>query len=175
MAKGDHIYIQKGLITHHGIDCGDGTVIHHRGKPAGGRITKTSYSEFAEGKQVYVKPCSYKFSADEIVRRAERRLHEQNYNLFSNNCEHFAMRCTTGQSNSQQVDNSVTARHAGVAAAGGLLLVETTVPAAGLLGAVGFTTTAMLPPVAIAVGAALAAGAVFVAFKKLSELDDKRH
>jgi hypothetical protein len=29
MTKGDHIYINCGAFTHHGIDCGDGTVIHY--------------------------------------------------------------------------------------------------------------------------------------------------
>ena len=32
MAKGDHLYVDRGLgsFTHHGIDCGDGTVIHYK-------------------------------------------------------------------------------------------------------------------------------------------------
>ena len=175
MAKGDHIYIHKGLITHHGIDCGDGTVIHHTGKQVGGKITQTSYTSFKEGKQVYVKSYTYKFSPNEIVRRAKRRLHESNYNLLFTNCEHFATDCTTGEPDSQQFGNGVAATSTGLAAAAGLAAVPTTVPAAGLLGVVGFTTTAMLPPVAIAGGAVLAAGAAFGVFKKLSELGDQKH
>ncbi len=58
MPKGDHIYIHKGLIEHHGIDCGDGTVIHYREKQVGGRITQTSYSAFRKGQYVYVNVSS---------------------------------------------------------------------------------------------------------------------
>jgi hypothetical protein len=175
MAKGDHIYIHTGLINHHGIDCGDRTVIHYRGKQTGGKIAQTSYGEFAQGKQVYVKSSSYKFSADEIVRRAKRRLHEPNYNFVSNNCEHFATECTSGEPDSQQVGNGVAGAAAGMAAGVGLLAVETTVPAAGLLGAVGFTTTVGLPIAVVAGGAVLAGSAIFAIFKAFSESDDKKH
>ena len=174
MAKGDHIYIKQGSITHHGIDCGDGTVIHYRGKQAGGRIIQTSYRNFKKGQYVYVKSYSYKFSANTIVRRARKRLYERNYNLFFNNCEHFATYCTTGKSYSQQVDDVKNAGATTLAAGAGLLAVETTVPAAGLLGAVGFTTTVGLPVAAVLGGAALAGGAAFGVLKKLSESNDRR-
>lgn len=39
MQKGDHLYVSRGLYTHHGIDCGDGTVIHYR---EGESITRSS-------------------------------------------------------------------------------------------------------------------------------------
>ena len=34
MAKGDHIYVERlaGVYAHHGIDTGDGWVIHYTGK-----------------------------------------------------------------------------------------------------------------------------------------------
>lgn len=43
------------------------------------------------------------FSAEETVRRARGRLGEEKYNLVTNNCEHFAMWCKTGVSDSSQV------------------------------------------------------------------------
>jgi hypothetical protein len=47
------------------------------------------------------------FSAEETIRRAEQRLGEENYNLVTNNCEHFAMWCKTGVSESSQVERIV--------------------------------------------------------------------
>lgn len=43
------------------------------------------------------------YSAKETVRRAKSRLGESEYNLLSNNCEHFAIWCKTGISESHQV------------------------------------------------------------------------
>jgi hypothetical protein len=62
-----------------------------------------------------------------------------------------------------------------MAAGVGLLAVETTIPAAGLLGAVGFTTTVGLPIAVVAGGAVLAGSAIFAIFKAFSESDDKKH
>ena len=43
------------------------------------------------------------YSPEETVSRARSRLGETNYNLFTNNCEHFAIWCKTGVSESLQV------------------------------------------------------------------------
>ena len=48
------------------------------------------------------RPC-HVYSADETIRRARSRLGEEAYNLFENNCEHFAIWCKTGVSESYQV------------------------------------------------------------------------
>ena len=40
------------------------------------------------------------------MRRAYLRLGERNYNLISNNCEHFAIWCRTNISTSSQVRNA---------------------------------------------------------------------
>ena len=68
MAKGDHIYVDWGLFDHHGIDCGDGTVIHRSKDSA--RITRVSKNTFAKGKQIRTKIYQKKYSPDEIVNRA---------------------------------------------------------------------------------------------------------
>lgn len=47
------------------------------------------------------------YSQKETVERALSRLGEENYNLFSNNCEHFAIWCKTGVSRSYQVNKAV--------------------------------------------------------------------
>ncbi|MBW4477411.1 MAG: lecithin retinol acyltransferase family protein [Tolypothrix brevis GSE-NOS-MK-07-07A] len=40
-----------------------------------------------------------------ILQRAKRRLGEKEYNLFYNNCEHFAHYCKTGEHRSRQVES----------------------------------------------------------------------
>jgi len=45
------------------------------------------------------------YSPEETVQRAESRLGEKNYNIATNNCEHFAIWCKTGVSESTQIEN----------------------------------------------------------------------
>lgn len=113
MARGDQIYVYrefmnlKGVYQHHGIDCGDGTVIHYR-KPSE-IVERTTFKTFSRGNPVYV--VEYKngfcFIPDIVVSRAESRLSEQKYNLLFNNCEHFATWCKTGISESVQIKDFI--------------------------------------------------------------------
>ena len=107
MAKGDHLYVE-GLVGHHGINCGDGTVIHYSASLKGGhgRIMRVSTSEFADRKPIRMEFYNTNYSPDEIVRRAKERLGEQIYHPLGNNCEHFVYWCTTGKSKSYQVENA---------------------------------------------------------------------
>ncbi|AVH69993.1 lecithin retinol acyltransferase family protein [Nostoc sp. 'Lobaria pulmonaria (5183) cyanobiont'] len=119
MANGDHIYVSLWTngnpFTHHGIDCGDGTVIHYDGQ----RICLVSKNAFAEGKTIHIKEYG-KCDADEIiVQRAKTRLREDKYCPASNNCEHFAFYCKTGKHKSDQV-NKVAAVGGGVVAGGAI-------------------------------------------------------
>ena len=115
MARGDQIYVYRellklqGVYQHHGIDCGDGTVIHYR-KPSE-TVERTSLATFARGNQIYVKqyPVGFCFILDVVVQRAESRLGERKYNMVFNNCEHFASWCKTGISDSKQVRNFIPA------------------------------------------------------------------
>jgi len=175
MAKGDHIYRSGNLYDHHGIDCGDGTVIHYSGSIKGGtgKIERISKAKFAKGQQIKVKKYSRKYAPSEIVNRAERRLknsHREEYNFVFNNCEHFAYDCTKGQSDSLQVDHGV----AGVAGAGivgaTMATATTQVAAGGVLGWLGVTTTVAAFPVAATVAGSVAAGAAL--YKGLQFLDD---
>lgn len=108
MARGDQVYVMRevlgipGVYEHHGIDCGDGTIIHYR-KMGEAQVTRTSRAAFAQGQRIYVKPQPVEFIPDVVVARAESRLGERRYDLFSNNCEHFATWCKTGQNESVQV------------------------------------------------------------------------
>jgi hypothetical protein len=112
MARGDQIYVMQefmnlhGLYEHHGIDCGDGSVIHYRkGTEV---IERTPIDTFMLGESTfYVKDYSTSFTPDVVIHRAETRLGERNYNLIFNNCEHFATWCKTGVSHSSQVQDFI--------------------------------------------------------------------
>lgn len=113
MARGDQIYAYRellnlqGVYEHHGIDCGDNTVIHYR-KPSE-TVERTSLATFSRGNAIYVKsyPREFHFIPDVVVQRAESRLGEQKYNLLFNNCEHFSTWCKTGISYSQQIKDFI--------------------------------------------------------------------
>lgn len=112
MARGDQIYTMQpfvnfqGVYEHHGIDCGDGSVIHLR--KYNETITRTPFFEFTGNQTVYVKHYPLSFVPDVVVHRAESRLGETaNYNLLFNNCEHFASWCKIGHAYSQQVKDFI--------------------------------------------------------------------
>lgn len=56
MARADHIMVPRlrGLFVHHGIDCGDGTVIHFTGETwtTPRSVQRTTLQEFARGAEV---------------------------------------------------------------------------------------------------------------------------
>lgn len=109
MARGDQIYVIKeflniqGVYEHHGIDCGDGSVVHLRKRTE--TIERTTLATFLAGSksQIYVQHYSVCYIPDVVIHRALSRLGERHYNLLFNNCEHFATWCKTGRSESQQV------------------------------------------------------------------------
>jgi hypothetical protein len=113
MAYGDHIRVNRGLYWHHGIDVGDGTVIHAAGEPGlrkiGAIVRCTSMREFLRGGSPQCVTAFRSLSADEIVARAQDALGRGGYSLFFNNCEHFARWCQTGESGSRQVDRAALA------------------------------------------------------------------
>jgi hypothetical protein len=106
---------------HHGIDVGDGTVVHarpddERNPLAGGRVERTSLTEFAGGGTVLVttEPAAA-YPPDEIVARALAHVGRAGYCPVIDNCEHFATWCATGERTSRQVD-IVLSRIGGAAA-----------------------------------------------------------
>lgn len=143
MAQGDRLRVKRRLpglpvcYGHHGIDLGDGTVVHARPDDtarlfAGGRVVRTSLAEFAAGAAVeIVSDPPARFPPQEIVDRAVRHIGREGYCPVIDNCEHFATWCATGERRSRQVDaviagiGRVAAAVAAVAvtrsAAGGLM------------------------------------------------------
>jgi len=109
MAYGDQIYALRpflqldGIYEHHGIDCGDGTVIHYSKRPEEATVLQTSIEEFSQGRTVQTRDYATSYIADTVVSRARSRIGERKYDLLFNNCEHFATWCKTGVSSSRQV------------------------------------------------------------------------
>jgi len=106
MARGDHIRVRRLGYWHHGIDCGDGQVIHYAGEPWRWRhaaVCRIPFVEFARGRAVELVEYSVCDTIEAVMRRAEGRLGETGYSLLMNNCEHFARWCKTGIQESAQV------------------------------------------------------------------------
>ncbi|HIK43778.1 MAG TPA: lecithin retinol acyltransferase family protein [Leptolyngbyaceae cyanobacterium M65_K2018_010] len=109
MARSDQIYVMRplvgidGVYQHHGIDYGDGTIIHYRKTGDEAVIARTSLDTFSWGQPIY--PVSHPMvdPPDVVIGRAESRLGERQYDLLFNNCEHFATWCKTGRRESAQL------------------------------------------------------------------------
>lgn len=135
MAKADHIYVSRGAYTHHGIDAGDGTVIHYSGEPGAAKfnaaIERASLDHFLQGGELKIRRYGKRDSALTTLKRAESRIGDSGYHLVTNNCEHFATWCCTGRSASEQV------RGAQSLTAHGVLAGTTAAATTGVVGAIG--------------------------------------
>lgn len=100
------VYVGNGRIIHYASDTGDwGEHIY---------IHEAPLKEFTHDIPV-IKICTFPedstlpgyhlYSAEETVERARSRLGEEKYDLFFNNCEHFAIWCKTNISNCRQIPN----------------------------------------------------------------------
>lgn len=116
MARGDHIYVHCMGYSHHGIDLGDGNVIHFDFHPwqalsrklakvRDPEIRKVTMEKFSQNRPVVVRRYHECDDVEAVIERAESRVGEKGYHLFENNCEHFASWCKTGESRSTQVDD----------------------------------------------------------------------
>jgi len=101
MAVGDHLAVSYGIYTHHGIDIGDGTVVTFSKNQ--GAVCRVSFVEFSDGRDVWARKYAQCDSAPVVVSRAIQCSGETGYDLFANNCEHFATWCKTGRRESAQV------------------------------------------------------------------------
>ncbi|MBI1318366.1 MAG: hypothetical protein GC168_05360 [Candidatus Hydrogenedens sp.] len=130
MARGDHIKVARlgGLYYHHGIDMGDGTVVHFSGEPlrlADAKVERDSLELFSGGYPVQTVAYGGRVAEPEtIVETAQSYLGASGYKLWTNNCEHFACYCVTGEKKSDQVRRTLRAA-AGIAAtaAAGVVLI----------------------------------------------------
>jgi hypothetical protein len=116
MARGDHIFVIVRPLgySHHGIDCGEGRVIHFDSnvsrklaamvsiqRPP--RIVEVSQEEFCQGREIRTRPYQECDPPEVVIARARSRLGHEGYRLFGNNCEHFAVWCKTARAESTQV------------------------------------------------------------------------
>ena len=145
MARGDHIYVRRGRhYSHHGIDCGDGTVIHFVGARGTVRhIARTPFEDFAAGSPVRVHGHEQRLSPDETIRMAESRVGSSGYHLVRNNCEHFAAWSCTGRAASSQVRRLLMASQGAI---GSLVAAQAMGAHVALLGTVGAGLYAITGP-----------------------------
>jgi len=125
MARGDHIRVKRRGYWHHGIDCGDGSVIHYTGEPkdiTNACVARTTREAFAKGGAIRTVRKIDCDDPEAVIQRAESRLGETRYGAIRNNCEHFAWWCRNGLPESKQVKRALLGVGA-VSAAGFALLV----------------------------------------------------
>jgi hypothetical protein len=107
-AIGAHLTTSRWGYNHHGVYVGHGRVVHYSGLSGFwqcGPVEEVSLFQFIDGHPARIVPHPESpFPPDEIVRRARSRLGEDDYRLFSNNCEHFCNWCLSGISRSAQVE-----------------------------------------------------------------------
>nr|WP_324626422.1 lecithin retinol acyltransferase family protein [Acinetobacter sp. MD2(2019)] len=104
---GAHLIVKHFGYTHHGIYAGRGRVIHYSGlahffkkKP----IEMTSIRQFSHGKVIGIRHYENpKYKGRAIVKRMRSRMHENQYHLIINNCEHLCSWAITGVESSPQV------------------------------------------------------------------------
>lgn len=105
---GAHLITPRRGYLHHGIYVGGESVIHYSGSTRGlhrGPVEEIPLDRFTGGRPVWVRSRTrYDFDPCEVVRRARSRLGEDNYRVFSNNCEHFCEWCLHGEHRSYQVE-----------------------------------------------------------------------
>ncbi len=126
MALGDHVRVKRRGYWHHGIDCGDGTVISYAGEHEEKRnpmVRRTSIDRFAKGQTVRTvgHPEAFCHGPEAVVARAEARLGEERYRLLDQNCEHFAEWCKTGTRRSLQVRRTAGLVAGAASAVGGVV------------------------------------------------------
>ncbi len=111
---GAHLVINNLLYQHHGLYLGDGLVMHYAGMGnhsldfSNSHIQTIELKAFIADAQLSIRPHKpHAFATDKIIQRAYSRLGEDEYNLITNNCEHFVNWCIYGKSESQQVRSVV--------------------------------------------------------------------
>lgn len=125
----DHIKVNRVLYEHHGIYLGKYKVIHYtenEGNITKGLVKVTSLKNFLDGATNFdvIRHQNPIFSPEEIIERAKSRIGEDNYSIFSNNCEHFCNWCIEGVAESEQVQTVITIIITGLAGLKGLFLVK---------------------------------------------------
>jgi len=111
LAPGTHLVTSRRGYMHHGIYVGRGMVVHYAGLSRFlhfGPVEEVTMSRFSRRRPVQIIEYSEsRYSPQEVVRRARSRLGENDYQVLSNNCEHFCNWCISGRSHSTQVESTL--------------------------------------------------------------------
>jgi hypothetical protein len=135
--RGDHLLIDRGPYWHHAIDRGDGTVVHFASpvkQKAFAYVQIDMYAVFVGDNystSVVTREYGQRLDREETVCRAEAMVGASGYNLFTNNCEHLASWCVTGEPESRQVEQFTAVGSVSVITVGARVLTK------DVLGAVG--------------------------------------
>ena len=118
---GDVICVERwgSLYRHYGVYVGNKKVVHYAGRAGDWdndiAVREVSMKEFLQDAKTYMickfpqqssLPNYHLYSNKETVKRAYSRLGEREYDLFTNNCEHFAVWCRTNISVSLQAEDA---------------------------------------------------------------------
>lgn len=90
----------KGIVLHRGVLLDDGRVFHNT--PEKGEHI-SSFSEYAQGKQVTRKPIPTHFQYASAKRILNSLIQPNRYSLLGNNCQHSANRVVFGSQKSEYV------------------------------------------------------------------------
>lgn len=108
MAAGDQLRVYRGGYWHHGIDMGDGTVVHFKAKAYGPRagMARTNLDAFRLGSDKIERlPARHApIPVEQILQRAQSLLGPMPYNLVLNNCEAVSGYCQGLKPLSPQVE-----------------------------------------------------------------------
>ena len=108
LPPGTHLTTPRRGYVHHGLYVGEGRVIHYAGlgrRLRRGPVEEVTLEAFAGGKSWQVKPVpAPAFAGAHAVERARSRLGENDYSVWSNNCEHFVEWALNGTPRSAQVE-----------------------------------------------------------------------
>jgi hypothetical protein len=105
-----HIKVWRSFYWHHGVDMGDGTVIHLTGEPGrrlDAAVRQTPIERFLRGGELRSVRHSQPLQANEVRARAARCLGHTGYSILFRNCEHFARWCAIGRHESHQVRDAL--------------------------------------------------------------------
>lgn len=99
---GHVLRVSRGIYWHYGIYVGNREAIVLDAPDGEGRVGRVSIWEFAREGAVQIVRVPGQTSLEETLQRALDAEGWTGYNLLTDNCEHFAMWCATGEKASSQ-------------------------------------------------------------------------
>jgi hypothetical protein len=120
MSRGDHFFVWRQTrsvpFQHHGIDLGDGTVVHFTDGEDGVAGPEGNHDNFEVQRtsidvvtrrgrdSLHIVSHANPLPPAEVIERALSQIGRRGYHLLFDNCEHFASWCVVNRDESRQVD-----------------------------------------------------------------------